>query len=114
MSTISRYRNIKSGVVYEVLATDVRNATNAQHGDSMVLYYDPETEKLFTREAFEFSQKFEHISGDDILGEIEIKSGPRTRIIVDVPAIYMESRYHVLVLAKIKDALSGRVRLNEG
>ena len=62
----NKYKHLKSGNIYELLAFDVTNATNDQDGQEMVLYMgknrDGTKEKvLFVREYNEFMRKFKKV-----------------------------------------------------
>lgn len=56
------YRHKKTGRIYEVLSTSAINATNANDGQSMVIYIgdkkDGSGKAVFVRELEEFHQKF--------------------------------------------------------
>ena len=57
-----KFRNIKNGNIYEVIREDVINCTNANDGQTMVLYKSEKSpDLLFVREKSEFLQKFELI-----------------------------------------------------
>ena len=57
-----KYRNIKNQNIYEVIREDVINCTNANDGQTMVLYKSEKSpDLLFVREKSEFLQKFELI-----------------------------------------------------
>lgn len=58
-SNLARHR--KTGILYEIVAEHVINATNSRESERLVLYRRarPElTEMLFARETGEFEQKF--------------------------------------------------------
>ena len=57
-----KFKNIKNGNIYEVIREDVINCTNANDGQTMVLYKSEKSpDLLFVREKSEFLQKFELI-----------------------------------------------------
>ncbi len=60
-----KYKHLKSGRTYEVLKIGIINATNAQDGETMVLYEGEEIDGAgigtFVREISEFTKKFEII-----------------------------------------------------
>lgn len=58
-----RYRNKKKGTYYLLLNDNVKNCTNANDGQIMVLYKsEDEPELFFVREKEEFFIKFEEVS----------------------------------------------------
>lgn len=57
-----RFRNIKTGDIYVVKTFDAINATNANDGQKMVIYYkEGKPRELYPRERTEFFEKFEPI-----------------------------------------------------
>lgn len=57
----SLWRNKKNQRMYRVLKDNVRNCTNAQDGERMVLYTD-QTGQMYVRFCVEFREKFELVA----------------------------------------------------
>ena len=56
------FKHLKTGNTYEMIRDDVKNCTNANDGQTMVLYKrDGFPDLIFVREKEEFYQKFEEI-----------------------------------------------------
>ncbi len=57
-----KFKHLKTGNTYEMIRDDVKNCTNANDGQTMVLYKrDGFPDLIFVREKEEFYQKFEEI-----------------------------------------------------
>ena len=57
-----KFKHLKTGNIYEMLADDIINCTNANSEQIMVLYKsDLHKDKLFVREKNEFYEKFKPI-----------------------------------------------------
>ena len=70
------WRNLKNGRLYEVYGT-VTNSTNAQDGQTMVLYRSDGDDKRHVREIHEFIQKFEPVEGEP--GQGTQATGPKPK-----------------------------------
>ena len=58
----TKFKHLKTGNTYEMIRDDVKNCTNANDGQTMVLYKrDGFPDLIFVREKEEFYQKFEEI-----------------------------------------------------
>lgn len=74
MSTLpGLYRHLKSGNIYEVERVGIVNATDAQDGQVMVMYWRKGTSSAsdiwFVREEREFRSKFVRLQGQDDVPE---------------------------------------------
>ena len=57
-----KFKHLKTGNTYEMIRDDLKNCTNANDGQTMVLYKrDGFPDLIFVREKEEFYQKFEEI-----------------------------------------------------
>lgn len=59
----SSYRSKKNGNIYTVMDFFITNATNAQDGDLMVLYFDKHMNP-YVRNKEEFYEKFTEVGGE--------------------------------------------------
>ena len=58
----TKFKHLKTGNTYEMIRDDVKNCTNANDGQTRVLYKrDGFPDLIFVREKEEFYQKFEEI-----------------------------------------------------
>lgn len=62
-NTFCKYKHKKSGHIYSCVTRAI-NATNANDGQKMIVYYNPENKMWFVREESEFFKKFEKLKNN--------------------------------------------------